>query len=77
VDAGELQSYASSSFHQLWYPTKRWDFVDYETGLDYAEVLADTQSGRGRYRQYLGVVARDESEQERMGFAKMCTALAR
>jgi len=77
VAAGELQSYASSSFHQLWYPSKRWDFVNYETGLECAGGLTDTPAGRRRYRQHLGVVAGDESEQERMGFAKMCWGWAK
>ncbi|MDV7391900.1 hypothetical protein RZS08_11120, partial [Arthrospira platensis SPKY1] len=77
VEAGELQSYSSSSFHQLWYPSKRWPFVNYETALEYAGGLADTAAGRRRYRQYLAAVAGDEAQQERLGFARMCWGWAK
>mgnify|MGYP003870973703 CR=1 FL=1 len=77
VEAGELQSYSSSSFHQLWYPSKRWPFVNYETGLEYAGGLADNAAGRRRYRQYLAAVAGDEAQQERLGFARMCWGWAK
>jgi len=33
--------------------SKRWNFVNYESDLEYAGGLADTPSGRRRYRQYL------------------------
>ncbi len=77
VEAGELQSYSSSSFHQLWYPSKRWPFVNYETGLEYAGGVADNEAGRRRYRQYLAAVAGDDAHQERLGFARMCWGWAK
>jgi hypothetical protein len=51
--------------------------VNYEAGLEYAGGLADGPAGRLRYRQYLGSVAGDECEQERMGVAKMCWGWAK
>ena len=60
MDAGCLQSYQDSSFWQLWYPRKRWEFVNYETCLQAAGGLVDSPQGRSSYRDYLAYLSEDE-----------------
>ena len=77
VDAGCLQSYQDSSFWQLWYPRKRWEFVNYETCLQAAGGLVDSPQGRSSYRDYLAYLSEDEKERKKQGFDKMCRGWAK
>lgn len=77
VEPRELQKYTDSSFHQLWYPNRRWAFVDYETCLKSAGDLADKPRGRALYREYLCQLSQDDVEQKRLGFNKMCLGWAK
>lgn len=77
VEAAELQKYASSSFHQLWYPAKRWPFLDGSTALSEAGGLADTPKGRRSYRDYLEWLSEEDAEKKRLGFEQMCQGWAK
>ncbi|MDQ8209440.1 transposase [Coraliomargarita sp. SDUM461003] len=77
VDVADLQKYEASSFSQLWHMKKRWSFSDFECCLDAAGGLADTPRGRRLYRDYLGWLCSDDSEQTRMGFEEMCRGWAK
>jgi len=72
VAAAELEQYVSSSFHQLWYPSKRWPFLEGSTALSEAGGLADTPKGRRCYRDYLEWLSQEDAEKNRLGFEKMC-----
>jgi putative transposase len=77
VTAESLQDYEASSFHQLWYPRKRWSFCDMESSLDGAGGLKDTPAGRRSYREYLAWLSIDEPARKRMGFEQMCKGWAK
>lgn len=77
VEAGHLERYGESSFHQLWYPKRRWDFVDYGTCLEAAGGLADKPKGRELYREYLNQLNSNDSEQKNLGFDQMCRGWAK
>lgn len=53
VTAEKLESYETSSFHQLWYKRKRWSFSDFEGCLNSAGGLEDSPKGKRLYRDYL------------------------
>lgn len=72
VAAPELEKYAASSFHQLWYPTKRWPFLVSSTAMEKAGGLADTPKGRRSYCDYLAWLSEDDPERKRLGFDRMC-----
>jgi hypothetical protein len=77
VDVADLQNYEASSFNQLWYMKKRWSFSDFECCLGTASGLKDTPHGRRLYRDYLGWLGSEDSEQKRMGFEEMCRGWAK
>jgi putative transposase len=77
IDVGKLEGFADSSFHQLWYPGKRWSFGAYDTCLEFAGELADKPKGRRLYRDYLRWLTADDTEQKRLGFAKMSRGWAK
>ena len=77
IGVEKLESFADSSFHQLWYPDKRWSFVVYDTCLESAGGLADKAEGRHLYRDYLQWLADDDAEQKRLGFEKMTRGWAK
>ena len=77
VKASELEQFADSSFHQLWYPRKRWPFGVYTTSLECVGDLADKPKGRRLYRDYLGCLSEDDEEKKRLGFAKMTRGWAK
>ena len=77
VAASELEKYADSSFHQLWYPAKRWSFLKSSTALTEAGGLADTPKGRRSYRDYLEWLSEEDAEKKRLGFAQMCRGWAK
>ena len=72
VAAAELQKYSASSFHQLWYPLKRWSIFESLTALEEAGGLVDTAKGRRSYRVYLTWLSEADAEKKRMGFERMC-----
>jgi len=72
VAPAELQSYSASSFHPLWYPSKRWPFFASVTALEEAGGLSDTPVGRRSYRHYLAWLSEEDAEKKRLGFEKMC-----
>ena len=76
VEAGKLEDYPHSSFHQLANKGKRWPFCDYTTALDAAGHLADTPKGREMYKAYLAWLAEEDVSQKRMGFENMCKGWA-
>lgn len=77
IGVEKLEGFADSSFHQLWYPNKRWSFVVYDTCLESAGGLADETKGRRLYRDYLQWLAEDDAEQKRLGFEKMTRGWAK
>ena len=77
IDIGKLENFADSSFHQLWYPGKRWSFGVYDTCLESAGGLADKPEDRRLYRDYLQCLSEDNVEQKRLGFAKMTCGWAK
>ena len=77
VEGGHLERYSESSFHQLWYPKRRWDFVDYRTCMEAAGGLADKPKGRELYREYLNQLNSDDSAQKHLGFDQMCRGWAK
>jgi REP element-mobilizing transposase RayT len=77
VGADQLESFESSSFHQLWFKKKRWSFGVFECCLDAAGGLADTPKGRRLYRDYLNWLTIEEGEQKRLGFESMCKGWAK
>lgn len=77
ITAASLQLYAASSFAQLWYPGRRWQFVDYASSLNAVGGLQDTRSGRASYRDYLEWLSADTVEQRRQGFEKMTRGWAK
>jgi REP element-mobilizing transposase RayT len=77
IAAGELQSYVDSSFHQTWYPSKRWSFLDVSTALSEAGDLLDTHHGRLSYRHYLEWLSTEDTACKQMGFEKMCKGWAK
>jgi putative transposase len=72
VAAGELEHYDASSFHQLWYPSKRWAFLDVSKALSWAGGLADTPLGRGSYRDYLAWLSEERMRRKTPWFEQMC-----
>ena len=72
VTACELEKYEASSFHQWWYPSKRWPFFDMSTALAESGGKGDTAKGRSSYRDYLVWLSEEDGEQKRIGFEKMC-----
>ena len=72
VAASELEKYPASSFHQLWYPSKRWPTLESSTALSEAGGLADTPKGRRSYRDYLEWLSEEDAEKKRLGFEQMC-----
>jgi REP element-mobilizing transposase RayT len=77
ADVGRLQEYKDSSFYQLWHPRQRWDYGDYQSCLEAAGGLADKPKGRSLYRDYLGWLSTEDSEQKRIGFEKMSRGWAK
>ena len=77
VSVGPLQQYRWSSFHQLWYPRKRWGFGDYTSCLESAGGLADKPKGRELYREYLRWLSSEDSEQKKLGFETMSQGWAK
>ena len=77
VAAGNLERHIDSSFAQLWYPSRRWSFCDYQRGLTAAGGLNDTRSGRTKYREYLGWLAESDAEKKRQGFDQLSTGWLR
>lgn len=77
VEVDKLESYEDSSFHQLWYPRKRWSFCDFVPCLESAGGLKDVPKGRRLYRDYLRWLSTDDDEQKRCGFEKMCKGWAK
>ncbi len=77
VDVGRLQEYKDSSFFQLWHPRQRWDYGNYQSCLEAAAGLADKPKGRKLYRDYLGWLSAEDSEQRKMGFEKMSRGWAK
>jgi putative transposase len=77
VGVQQLQDYEPSSFHQLWYPQKRWSFGEYTTCLGLTNRLEDDAEGRLHYRQYLEWVSSSEKEQQELGFEKMTRGWAK
>jgi hypothetical protein len=65
VEASILESYEASSFHQLWYPRKRWKYGVYDTCLGLPNPLPDNPRGRLQYRQYLDWVDANAQEKEK------------
>lgn len=66
--AESLETYEASSFHQLWYPSKRWGFTDFECCLEAAGGLQDTRAGKRSYRDYLAWLSADDEARRRLGF---------
>ena len=77
VSVSGLQDYPFSSFHQLWYPRKRWPFGCHTTCLEAAGGLEDKPKGRKLYREYLAWLSEDETEKKRLGFEEMCRGWAK
>ena len=77
VAAAELEKYAASSFHQLWYPSKRWSFLEGSTALSGAGGLEDTPMGRRNYRNYLEWLSQEDAEKKRFGFEQMSQGWAK
>ena len=77
VDAGRLEEYKDSSFFQVWHPRQRWDYGNYQSCLEAARGLADKPKGRSLYRDYLGWLSMEDSEQKRMDFEKMSRGWAK
>ncbi|MGZ0708700.1 hypothetical protein ACWPKO_10220 [Coraliomargarita sp. W4R53] len=73
----DLQNYVDSSFHQIWYPSKRWSFFEASTALSEAGGLSDTRSGRRSYRGYLEWLSTDDTMCKQLGFEKMCKGWAK
>ncbi len=72
VTAVELQQYTESSFHPLWYPSKRWPFLMVDMALKEAGGLPDTPKGRRHYREYLAWLSEDDAERKHLEFETMC-----
>lgn len=72
MSVSELEKYTDSSFHQIWYPSKRARFLQPLTALNAAGGLADTVKGRQKYRDYLSWLSEEDEEQKRIGFQSMC-----
>jgi putative transposase len=72
VECQQLHTYVDSSFHQLWYPKRRWNFAKFDACLDASGGLKDTRAGRSLYRDYLDWLSNEESEQKRLDFGRMC-----
>lgn len=72
VTAAELQQYTDSSFHPLWYPSKRWPFLRVDMALKEAGGWTDTPKGRLHYREYLTWLSEDDVEKKQLGFETMC-----
>ena len=77
IEAARLQEYKDSSFHQLWYPRKRWGFTECGSCLEAAGGLADKPKGRALYRDYLEWLSADDPERKRLGFEKMSRGWAK
>jgi putative transposase len=77
VASDQLQKFVHSSFHQLWYPEKRWEFGVYATALDAAGHLADSPQGRRLYRNYLSWLSEVDEEKRKLGFDLMCRGWAK
>ncbi len=77
VTAQQLQEYRDSSFHQLWYPRKRWSFYVWDTCLGSAGGLEDKPKDRKLYRDYLDWLSESEPERKKLGFEKMCRGWAK
>ena len=77
VEVEHLQDFEPSSFHQLWYPQKRWHFGDYTTCLGLSNRLADDRQGHLQYRQYLEWLSNSRKEQQELGFEKMTRGWAK
>lgn len=77
VEAESLERYEASSFHQLWYPSKRWRFSDFECCLEAAGGLQDTRAGKRSYRDYLSWLSADDEARRRLGFETMSRGWAK
>ena len=77
IQAQALEGYEGSSFHQLWYPSKRWGFSDFDCCLDAAGGLKDTRAGKRSYREYLDWLSTADEERRRLGFETMCRGWAK
>jgi len=77
VEAESLATYEASSFHQLWYPSKRWRFTDFECCLESAGGLQDTRAGKRSYRDYLAWLSADDEARRRLGFETMSRGWAK
>jgi len=77
VEAKCLETYQASSFNQLWYPSKRWSFMDFESCLEAAGGLQDTRAGKHSYRDYLVWLSADDEACRRLGFETMSRGWAK
>jgi REP element-mobilizing transposase RayT len=77
IKAEALETYQGSSFHQLWYPSKRWGFSEFECCLDSAGGLKDTRAGKRLYRDYLEWLSTADGERRRLGFETMSRGWAK
>jgi len=77
VTADQLERYEWSSFHQLWYPEKRWSFMAVAGLLKTWLGLADDRASHRAYRDYLQDLAGDRKEKERLGFGEMSSGWAK
>ena len=68
VEAAALQTYWSSSFHQVWYPSRRWNALSAFTCLRESGPFSDSPGGRSAYRNFLNELSCDEKAQQRLGF---------
>ena len=77
VEAKCLETYQASSFNQLWYPSKRWSFMDFECCLEAAGGLQDTRAGKHSYRDYLVWLSADDEACRDLGFETMSRGWAK
>jgi len=77
VKVANLQGFSDSSFHQLWYPCKRWSFAVFESYMESAGQLKDTPKGRRLYRDYVEWLSEEDVERKRLGFERMTRGWAK